>query len=135
MKPGRRAAVALSAILSVTCNYTPTLPSPLVPSGTQVLAGTVYPNGLTKFVLTTGAPGTLTVTLTREDPGPIPLTIKLGAPGPSGECETISEITTRAGAAPQITTSVEAGQHCLDVSDVGFVKLSGTEFSLSVHLF
>lgn len=130
----RTACLIVLFLLSLACNYTPTLPSPLASSDTRVLEGTVYPNGLTRFVLTTAAPGTLTVTLTREDPNPVPLTIKLGAPGPSGECESIAEITTQAGAAPQITSSVVAGQHCLAVSDVGFVKLAGTEFSVSVHL-
>jgi hypothetical protein len=127
-------AVTAVVVLTMACRYTPTVPSDVVPLQTQVLEGTVYPEGATPFRLTITQAGTLAVVLTRESPSAVTLSVTVGTPSGHVGCAATSAIQTTANSRVPVSVPVEPGEACLEIADAGFVPQSGTEFSVSVSL-
>jgi len=125
--------VALLAAIDGGCSYTPTAPAPFALQTTQVLTGSVYPDGTTTMWLTTRESGTLSITLTSTEPGPVALGLALGILA-GGHCEQREHVNARPDSVPQIAASTETGTYCVEVSDLGSVTQSGVKYSLQVLL-
>ena len=128
------ALLTLLLLLSTGCSYTPTPPSALPSSGSQILRGTVYPDGTTTVWAESPHEGILSVTVSEEAPAGVPIGIAVGGPtGASGRCETGDPVEMATGSSPQEVPASAAGLYCLNVSDTGSVKSrSGVSFSLTV---
>jgi hypothetical protein len=130
-----RASPTLLLLLLIGCSYTPTPPSALPSSGSQVLRGTVYPDGTTTVWAESPHEGVLSVTVSEEMPAGVPIGVAVGGPtGSSGHCETGDPVAMAIGSTPQEVPAIAAGLYCLNVSDTGSVKSrSGVSFSLTVR--
>ena len=113
---------AVTMMLAAGCgsNSTPTTPS--IPSGpaTENWSSTVAPGGQSTRSFTVNAAGTISVTLTAAGDT---LGLGIGLPRVSGGgCRLGVTVNTGPGSAPQLTTSADAGQYCVQVYDLGTVR-------------
>lgn len=122
----------VTALLATGCNNLPTVPDPADP-GTPfapLVLSSVFPGTLTaggadvffSFPVPVG-PSTIRVMLASVIVGPneavtTPLGLGLGVPVGFG-CEVFLSVTATPGLAYQLSTDLEAGTYCLNVSDVG----------------
>jgi hypothetical protein len=134
--PVRTSALLTVTLLFTGCSYTPTAPSDLPSNGSQVLRGTVYPDGTTTVWASSPHGGTLSVTVSEENPAGVPVGVAVGGPvGAAGHCETGDPVDMDAGSAPQDVPAPAEGLYCINVSDTGSVRSqSGVAFSLTVKL-
>ena len=114
------------------CAYTPTSPSPFSSATSQVLKGTVYPGGITTLWLVAGRSGTFSLNLASVDPGGMTLRIGFGVLR-AGHCEQRLHVDAPVSAITQLSSQVDAGTYCVEVSDLGTVGLSGAPFLLHVQ--
>jgi hypothetical protein len=128
----RRAAFVAIAGLFTACAYTPTPPSPFSSATSQVLKGTVYPGGTTTLWLVATRPGTFSLRLANVDPDGLTLGIGFGLLS-AGGCEQRLYVRAQTSGASQLSSQVDAGTYCVDVSDLGSVGLSGAQFSIEVQ--
>lgn len=111
----------------------PTGPDTISPPAGGVFAGTVYPQGHTRWPFTLTAPGTVSLTLTSSDPSSIVLGLGLGTLSGRG-CTLTTEVEAQAGgSSPQLTAAADTGEKCVEVFDVGGVPSSGVSFSVSIR--
>jgi hypothetical protein len=107
---------ACSNSQSTTAPSTPTTPTIV----TDIFTSTVTVQGATShaFVVTTA--GTVSVTLLSAGPAATIVGLGLGIPNANGaNCNLSFSVNTTAGAAAQITRTVEPGLYCVDVYDIG----------------
>jgi hypothetical protein len=119
----RRAASAVlvitACLLLANCgsNSTPTTPSTTATSTSETWSSTVAPGGQSSRSFTVNAAGTISVTLTAAGD-----TLGLGVGLPrvtGGGCRLGVTVNASAGSTPQISTSADAGQYCVQVYDLG----------------
>ena len=120
--PDRHAASAVLAVaacmLLTNCgSSTPTTPSTTATSTSETWSSTVAPGGQSSRSFTVNAAGTITVTLTAAGD-----TLGLGVGLPrvtGGGCRLAVTVNASPGSTPQISTSADAGQYCVQVYDLG----------------
>jgi ABC-type transport system substrate-binding protein len=121
-KSGLRAFVSpwlVIAALVAGCgnNTTSTTPSNTSTTMSETWSSVVAPGGQSSRSFTVNSSGTINVTLTAAG-----ATLGLGIGLPritGGGCRLSVTVNTSAGATPQITTSADAGQYCVQVYDLG----------------
>jgi len=119
-------------LLGAGCNDSPTLPDPVDPNApvAPLVLSSVFPGSLTaggtsvffSFPVPVG-PSSIRIMLASVTTGlgdtvTTPLGLGIGIPQGFG-CEVFLSATAVPGLAYQLSTDVEAGTYCLDVSDVG----------------
>ncbi len=115
-------ALACTAMLAAGCGSDSTPTTPSNPSGptTENWSSTVAPGGQSSRSFTVNAAGTINVTLTAAGDT---LGLGVGVPRVSGGgCRLGVSVNTGPGSAPQITTSADAGQYCVQVYDLGTLR-------------
>jgi hypothetical protein len=115
-------ALVCTATLFVGCGSVSTPTTPSNPSGpiTENWSSTVAPGGESSRSFTVNAAGTITVTLTAAGDT---LGLGVGVPRVSGGgCRLGVSVNTAAGSSPQLTTSADAGQYCVQVFDLGTLR-------------
>jgi hypothetical protein len=108
----------------------PTTPAP--GPGTQTLNAVMAQGGVALRTFVASASGTVTVTLTSTSPASTLLGLGIGIPSAAGLCNMTTSVNTRAGSAPQITVTVDAGTFCTGTFDLGTVPSSGVFVSITV---
>lgn len=115
--------VAVLLVVSAACNSDPPpVPTQPAPITTEVISGTVTPNGRDVHTFNVAlSNGLLTVTLSAVTPAGVSVSMSLGQPDQSGVCTPIQNATvvTSAGTTPQISGNVSAGAYCTVVADPG----------------
>jgi outer membrane lipoprotein SlyB len=116
----RRPAFAiLAALLLAGCGDDNTATAPSTTSGTmsETWSSVVAPGGQSTRSFTVNSSGTINVTLTAAG---ATLGLGIGLPRTTGGgCRLGASINTAAGSTPQLTTSADAGQYCVQVYDLG----------------
>jgi hypothetical protein len=115
-------ACSVTAMLAAACgsDSTPTVPSNPSTTGSENWSSTVAPGGQSTRSFTVNAAGTISVTLTAAGDT---LGLGIGLPRVSGGgCRLGVTVNTGPGSAPQLTTSADAGQYCVQVYDLGTVR-------------
>lgn len=117
-------ATALAALLATGCSNddnttTPTTPTPTSPT-TSTFTTTLTPSGAVSRLFTATTAGAVSVTLTSAGPANPRLGLGIGVPAPGvARCSLSTAITTVPGGAPQIQASVDPGNYCVVVYDIG----------------
>jgi hypothetical protein len=115
--------------------FSPTGPNTIAPPANGVFAGTVYPDGRTRWPFTLTSPGTVTLTLTSVQPASLVLGLAFGSLTGRG-CNPTTEVEAKAGGAgPQVTVAADAGEKCVEVFDIGGVPSSGAPFTVTIRGF
>jgi hypothetical protein len=115
-------ACTFAAMLVAGCGSDSTPTTPSNPSGptTENWSSTVAPGGQSSRSFTVNAVGTINITLTAAGDT---LGLGVGVPRVSGGgCRLAVSVNTGAGTSPQITTSADAGQYCVQVYDLGTLR-------------
>jgi hypothetical protein len=129
-------AVALLAFaaLGVACSSDNNPTTPTTPTGTvtETLNGIMAPNGTATRTFTARQAGTVTVQLAKVDPF---ITVGLGVgirAATGAECKFSQTVNTQAGAAAQLTASVDLGTYCAGAYDIGNVGQNGATVTVTV---
>ncbi len=124
------------SMLAAACSGNPESP-PVVPDTiTEVFGGSLDVQGEASFSFTVGSGGSVSATLASvvlARPGPtttVALALALGTPV-DGVCSAANPVTTSAGLAAQLSTTFDAGLHCVSVRDVGNLT-APVEFTIRV---
>jgi hypothetical protein len=138
--PWSAAALLAFTVLGAACGNndttttTPTTPTAPPSPATEILSGTMAPNGTATRTFTASKSGTVSVTLTAAGPpSSIVLGLGLGIRAATGlDCEFTTTVNTPAGAAAQLTATVDAGTYCAGAYDIGNVGPGGVTVTVSV---
>ena len=116
-------ALLLVTVLAAACSKdeaTTTTASTTTSPTTSTFASRLTPTGAVSRSFTATKSGTVTVTLTAAGAPSTRVGLGIGVPTSGiARCSLSSAITTVAGPAPQIVASVDAGDYCVAVYDVG----------------
>ncbi len=118
----RRAAVLIVLAMALAAcgnkTTTPTSPSTTTAAGPENWSSVLAPGGASSRSFTVNAAGTVNVTMTNAGGNVIGLGV--GLPRTTGGgCRLGVAVNVAAGSSPQITTSADAGQYCVQVFDLG----------------
>jgi hypothetical protein len=122
----------LVGLLAAGCggDSTPTTPTTTTTAASETWSGVVAPGGQSSRSFTVNASGTISVTMTAAG-----ATFGLGVGVPrvtGGGCRLGVTVNTGAGSAPQISTSADAGQYCVQVYDLGTLTTDPVGFVLKI---
>lgn len=96
---------------------TSTTPSSTSSATSETWSSTVAPGGQSSRSFTVNSSGTVNVTLTAAG---ATLGVGIGLPRVTGGgCRLSVNVNTSAGSTPQLSTSADAGQYCVQVYDLG----------------
>jgi hypothetical protein len=99
---------------------------------TETFTGTLTQRGTNVFTFTVGKTGTVTIALTNLGGSSVAVALGTGNPNGSSGCTvTTANLTAVAGATPQITTTLDAGSRCVQISDQGTLT-AATPFSITI---
>jgi hypothetical protein len=119
-------ALALLILLpfAAACSETPASPTEVShPPFTAVFASEVLALGTASRSFTAGSPGTVDVTMTATTPAGVGVGVGVGIPRSTANgCLLSHSAVVVAGAAPQLTMPVDAGEFCVQVYEVGVVE-------------
>ncbi len=102
-----------------TTQATPTTPTPASPT-TSTLTSKLTPSGAVSRLFTATKAGSVSVTLASTGPADTRLGLGIGVPSTGiARCSLSTTITTVAGPSPQIIATVDAGNYCVVLYDVG----------------
>jgi hypothetical protein len=133
------AAVALAATLSIGCGDDTTSPtSTTLTTTTEVYTGTMTVGGSGFYSFSVGGPGAALITfgsLTDASTGrPLNVAMGLGVGIPAGEgCNVSMSATAAPALTAQITSPVLPGIYCVQLSDVGNLRVSAVFGVRIVH--
>ena len=140
--PWSAAALLAFAVLGAACGNdttTPTPPAARPSPETETLTGSMAQNGTAARTFTAAQSGTVSVTLnsvTLTSAGPpsnIVLGLGLGIRAATGtDCKFSQTVNTPAGAAPQLTATVDPGTYCAGAYDIGNVGPNGVTVTVTV---
>jgi hypothetical protein len=116
-------------LATAACGSTPTAPDTTMPATTSspstlVFEGTIGVGESSFYSFTVSQSGTFTATLAslslagRAPALAVPARIGVGVPAGTG-CAVSASVDTPPGLTPQFTTTLAAGIHCVNISDVG----------------
>ena len=111
--------LVIASLLVVGCGDDNTSTTPSNTSGTmsETWSSTVAPGGQSSRSFTVNSAGTIAVTLTAAG---AQLGVGVGLPRVTGGgCRLGVSVNASAGSTPQISTSADAGQYCVQVYDLG----------------
>jgi len=113
-------------------NTSTTTPSTPAGTTTETLTGLMAPQGTATRTFTASQPGTVTVQLSKTDPA-LTLGLGIGISGATGaSCLFTQTVNTTAGAAPQLTATVDPGSYCAGAYDLGTVGQNGVIVTVTV---
>jgi hypothetical protein len=129
MRNSGRAIAAALAIAAIACANDTTSPSSTTTETTTVtqselFTGSLSPRESSFYSFTTTTAGTVAITLasvTVSRPGPptdVQMELGIGQPAGTG-CALTSSLNASAGLVAQLTSPVETGIYCVNVSDPG----------------
>ncbi len=124
MRNGLFLAVLLASAFNLACGddtvTTPTTPTTPASPTTRSFSSKLTVKGAVSRTFTATQAGTVSATLTSAGSASTRVGLGIGVPyGGIATCTLNSMVTTTAGASPQISATVDAGQYCVAVFDVG----------------
>jgi hypothetical protein len=131
MKPSAAVLVAAVLSLSACAEESPTAPTTLESPVTFTFISNLYPQGTVTRFLTASQAGAITLTLdSLAQPVVVGLALGLRRADGAG-CHGTITVEATAGATPQIASTVDAGDYCMSIYDVGHLSASAA-FSITV---
>lgn len=119
------ALVLLVGTLAAGCSNdantqsTPTAPTPTSPT-TSTFTSTLTPSGAVSRLFTATKTGPVSITLSSAGPANPRLGLGIGVPSTGiARCSLSTTITTMAGPSPQLVATVDPGNYCVVLYDVG----------------
>ncbi len=113
-----------------------TTTTPSTPTGpvTDKFASIIYPQDVITHSFSASTAGTVTVQLTNAGPpADVTLGLGIGVPNPNAPgCSLLTAVNTAAGAAPQLTATVDIGTFCVSLFDIGNAIPAGESFSITI---
>ena len=127
--------VALGVLTSVGCGSNTTTPTtPTTPTGptTSVFASRLTPGGSASRQFGASANGTVTAMLTNAAGPNTVVGLGIGVPTTGlAQCALSTAVQTNAGSTPQLSATVDAGNYCVVVYDLGTLT-SPIDFSVTL---
>jgi len=131
----RTTALAAALAAAAACgNNTTTTTTPTTPTGptTSIFASRLTPGGAVSRQFGASTNGTVTVMLTNAAGPNTVVGLGIGVPTTGlAKCALSTGIQTNAGATPQLSATVDAGNYCVVVYDLGTLT-SPIDFSVTL---
>jgi hypothetical protein len=131
----RRSALTVALAMGAACGSSTTTPTtPTTPTGptTSIFASLLTPGGAVSRQFGASTNGTVTVMLTNAAGPNTVVGLGIGVPTTGlAKCALSTAIQTNAGSTPQISASVDAGNYCVVVYDLGTLT-SPIDFSVTL---